>query len=489
MSFYNAYAQYKKVPVYFNGHIETDRDSVLLKVVLTKNFITGQGEGENIFINVPVNTDGSFQLLLPTIHHVGRLILYDGFTNNSLFVYQLVEPGDSIFIDAKIHDQTDPTYFTANFNGRGVGKYTCSEKLKGIKNTPIHREKNGQRIMLVSDSILEKKLEILDEFKNQLSLTAYQIIKADIIGDVYNSSLSSICGDQFSGVLSGTLTAAEMKEKKQLFDAFIANSSTKGVPEKMLSLSGNYTEFLVKKAQINLAFQHVGNNFGIKELYTYLRNNYTGEIREKLLVYCLMARDVYEDMAADEFTALLDDAVKLVKAEWLKEPVLKLRNARGKGAVAFDFTLPADSSNNQVKLSDLRGKVLLVDAWAYQCTACNFFARIFHERIYSQLRNNPDFKVVSIMLDPSNKEGYMRRLRNEGGTTYTYPDYINLFGGKGVEVGRNMASHYAINSWPFVFLIDKKGRIYSSTIPFFTEPNSPNIEKLLTLIKQALSES
>jgi hypothetical protein len=67
---------------------------------------------------------------------------------------------------------------------------------------------------------------------------------------------------------------------------------------------------------------------------------------------------------------------------------------------------------------------------------------------------------------------------------YTYPDYINLFGGKGEENGRMLENHYYITSYPFILLIDKKGKIFSSSIPFPYDDTTA--EKLRALINQAL---
>jgi peroxiredoxin len=189
------------------------------------------------------------------------------------------------------------------------------------------------------------------------------------------------------------------------------------------------------------------------------------------------------------YTKCLKDGTGLIKTPWIKRPVTNYLRSRGKGMSAFNFSLPADSSGRIVKLSDFKGKVILLDMWAYNCTGCYLFNNVFHKMVFPIFKNNPDFAVVSVMADESTKSSYMDRLRGKGGVTMTSSDYTNLFGGKGQVMGRAMEQHYVISGYPAIFLIDKSGKIYSSTLPYFNESDSPNVQKLIEVIKKALTES
>jgi hypothetical protein len=136
--------------------------------------------------------------------------------------------------------------------------------------------------------------------------------------------------------------------------------------------------------------------------------------------------------------------------------------------------------------------VVLLDIWGYQCTGCTEFTQAFHKAVYPLFKDDSNFRVVSILASLTPYSLYMYRLRNtpqpglEKYSIYTYADYINLFGGKGEDEGRMMARHYNIAAFPFVVLIDRQGRIYSSTVPFFTDTQSENVAKMVNLIKEAL---
>jgi len=495
ISFGNIYSQKGQKDVHFYGHVNTDRDSVQLKAFFAKNFVFGQGYAENIFLDIPVDNNGNFHFELPPIDHIGRINFYDKYSSSTLFSCQIVEPGDSVGMTVTIHDSSEPYYMKAEVWGKGSSKYECTQALKRINNKyRISAAKDVNDCLKVSDSILNENLLVLDKFRPELSTTAFGILKADIIGDIYNYTLLAepICGDKFDGVLSKTISKKELLKKRKAFGDFIAKISISNIqiPDELVSLSSSYVNFLYIKAECELVFSRRGERFEFNELYKKLRGDFKGMLREKLLTYCFAYPDMhnfFEYCDADDYTACLHDASSLIKTPWLKQYMTDLLKARGKGEPAFEFIFPADSTFNEISLSSLKGRVLLLDMWGYSCTACHLFANALHEKVYPLFKGDSNFAIVSIMPTGS-RAAYMRRLRGEGGVKYTFPEYINLFGGDSGSLGEQMERHYNINAWPFILLVDKKGQIYSSTIPFFIDANSPNVEKLIDLIKKALAD-
>jgi len=67
------------------------------------------------------------------------------------------------------------------------------------------------------------------------------------------------------------------------------------------------------------------------------------------------------------------------------------------GATAPDFTLPTLGVMGPVKLSSLRGKIVLVDFWASWCAPCRE-AMPQYEKLYYQARHD-DFEIVAVNLD------------------------------------------------------------------------------------------
>ena len=493
----------KEKPAYFYGHISSNLDTIRLKVGFYRDHITGGGKELQQF-DVSVDKDGEFHFVLPEMQHIGRFFIVDAFSNNALFPeYQIVEPGDSIYIEAAIHDQSNmsDSNFMANFRGIGASKYNCIQALKSCKDNvgSLPWNTDIKSAIIGYDVLLAKKMATLNMFSSGMSPIVYEILKTDIAATLGTQALYSICGYEYSGIFSADISLTELNRRKDAFDRFIMHINHASASGNILILSSDYPRFLLEQTKCKLTFKNRGTNFGFKEMYEELKAKYNGLLREKVLAFYLLSDDqlagFFGGCTPDDYTYCLKDALRIIKTNWLALPVNHLLNTRGKGAVAFNFTLPADSSGHKVSLSDLKGKVQLIDIWSYRCTGCTLFSQVFHKKIFPLFKDNPNFKVVSIMVGDTDKERYMFRLRRKADAfgeqyaTYTYTDYINLFGGRGEPGGDALQKHYNIIAFPFLLLIDKNGNIYSSTIPFFTEQNSPNVEKLVQLIKNALAGS
>lgn len=468
--------------VYIAGQITNNTDSLQLVLGYWTNFITGMGK-EYTSLPIPV-TKGSFSFKISAPDHPFRLQMADALSSYSLFGSdQIAEAGDSVYVSANLQDQQEYSEenFKGYFKGRGAGKYNCIQALKLISDERLRNTGISQNdAMLIADSLIEVKTGVLSRFKGQITPTVYQIIYADIIG---NTKYAFLKTHKMVNKLPDT------SGPNSRGNNFLSDIS--GIPESVLALSTGYVQFLYEKSkqQIQSGPQ---NEQRLSNLYDKIKSKYSGKLREMLVANCLLSDlDItyWFPAETEEYTKCLKDALSYTRTDWIKEPLEKTLHTRGKGAPAFNFTLPADSSGNYISLSDLKGKVVLLDMWGYICTGCYRFANAFHQKIFPKFKDNADFAVVSIMLDPNaGMKSYQKRLRWEAGPKYTFPEYINLYAGKGQEMGRAMEEHYNVLSLPFILLIDKQGRIYSATMPFMDNPDSPNAEKIISLIQNALNE-
>gem|GEM_PF-2101695 len=481
---YNLFAtdKAKDKAVFISGRISTNTDSVRLFIGFWDHFITGQGK-EYSTRYVQVDKSGKFELKLPPIKHPYRLHIEDALSNNILFDRnQIAEPGDSVYIIGKIRDQQQfsEENFTAKFEGKGAAKYNCYQALKLVDDVVLRmvQQTTADRVRK-ADSLINVKERILSGYKKDISDEVYQIMSADLIGNIKYTVLATEAGGNGAS-----------KENNELLNAFLARRPS--IPDQILAQSVGYIQFLYLKAKQEVITANHGKPYGMKQLYHKLKTEYSGRLREQLVAgYLLNELEVgvarQEDI--DAYTYCLRDAVSMTETQWLKSPLEKLLKTKGKGAPAFNFTLPVDTTAKFLSLSDLKGKVVLIDMWSYICTGCYRFAGAFHEKVYPKFKEK-DFKVVSIMLDRfAGKTQYKGRLRGEKGPAYTFPEYINLYGGKDEHVGRQIEEHYNIGAFPAILLIDKQGRIFSATVPFFDGPDSENVDKLIELIEKALAQS
>lgn len=474
----STYAIEHNKPCNFSGKIISDQGTPKLQIVFFENYITGFGN-EFLPRNIPVSKNGLFQFSIPKIDHPGRLLIQDIVSGSVFCDFQIVNPGDNIYVKIDIRNNK----VNIKFSGKGSAKYECINLISQINQDTIYQEKNINKRIKLADSIMLLKYGILERYKSRISPNIVQIIKADVSGDIENLVIGPL-------IISETVPYEEKVRAKGEFDIYNQTANGKlSFSDYNLTLSPKYIRFLYTKIKLELGFDNLDKEFEFKDIYNKIRRNYSGVLRERLLCFCILNPDVqYTLQCSDpnEYTACLKDAVSLIKTRAYHKIIHQELITRGKGSKAFDFEFAADSPGKQVHLSDFNGKVVLIDMWGYICTGCYLFTNAFHEKIYPEFKDNPNFKVISIMTNGT-KDQYLKRLRRESKPYYTFADYINLYGAGSPATMEYIIKYYNISAMPFLLLIDKKGNIYSSTI--FIDGDKPDkIELLRSTIEKALAE-
>ena len=384
----------------------------------------------------------------------------------------IAEPGDSIVM-FNLGKTTEVSFY-----GRGVAKYQCRSELD--KKTAFI----NFLPYISSDSF--GQLPILESYKKRMSLQAYHIMKADIVGqylldhyrkNIYKQFGNSDVGMRYDPILKKYDTSRLSGDKLKQYKDMSSHIPSINIDPKDLALSMFYTNFLVQKTIIDDRFLD-GN---LSEVYYNIKRNYKGELRDQLLTSYL-SDNLSRLGDGDVGTKLLTDALSIVKIPYCQIQLNELLSKGGKGMPAYNFSLP-DVKGNIIKLTDFKGKIVFMDFWYTGCSNCVHYYEDVLSKVETLFKNNPSVVFITINIDKS-KEDWLKALRGELIYRYTSSDAINL--NTGVE-GQDapIFKFYNIQGCPRPLLIDKQGKIFSNS---YGELRGGGVEKLVETINRALAK-
>ena len=154
-----------------------------------------------------------------------------------------------------------------------------------------------------------------------------------------------------------------------------------------------------------------------------------------------------------KYQTMVADMKKAMAEQMQREQAMAVNEANlaeGNAAPEFSGSTP---DGNQIALSSLKGKIVLLDFWASWCKPC----RIENPNVVKlyQKYSKKGFEILGVSLDET-QDAWVKAIQQDG---LTWKHCSDLKGWKS-----GIALKYNVNAIPATFLLDKEGKIIAKNL-------------------------
>lgn len=417
-------------------------------------------------------TNGDFKIEINSNSPYSYFRFRAVFIPSQMFDLYLIQPGDSIHMEIK---QFDNVLFTGkgseklnyqNFASKILNDaqfFTKTDSIKygNIGRTQMWIQKNYDGIKICLDS-LDKLRELYDE-------TTLEILSVNTLSAFNYSYVENV-----TGIYPFVGHSEKMDILSQLELLLLQYQMSPITNKTILKYTPAYRNLIY---HTQLYFSRLllnGKRIGaakISHTYSEFRNRYRGNLRD-ILVTALL---IHQNRDTDALL-VAEDALTFMQNPNSVKTVRDFVSTRKPGQPAFNFSFETEKGQS-VNLSDLKGKLIVIDTWYYGCTNCVNLAKTLSPVVHKYSKSK-DVIFLSVNVDRKKDQflkGIKSELYGEKGVFYVWT--------KGNGVFDPFIKHYQYFGYPNLLIIGKDGNVIS------TNPSQNgyySAEKIEEIIKQNL---
>lgn len=439
--------------------------------LVIRRVVTANTQGKEELVKVAINQKGFFNVKISIDDSLSYLAFafedkkpgskqgllkntLGGASQSTLKEVYLFQAGDSVSVVIK---PTVRPYFW----GKGSDRLNCESKLyeieaihPGLELSDMHlKQDKYQWFALRQDAMdfsIRMRLRLLQAYQPVLPPLIYKMLHADAINFVVYRFFSSVInGPNFD--LTTFMYPKEMildvytKSKQYLaMDTDTAVTARSGYGADLV-FRKDMLKHLLEEPEIKDRSQFAG------QTYAYIKKNYSGELRDKLLLifFETMGRHFsaeVKNLAGDALSSMAPNKYARTLQTW-----------RESQYSAYPFTL-YDAKQKVYKLSDYKGKLVVMDFYFSKCGPCIELAKAM-KPIHQEYANRKDIVFITVSTDE--KAVFMQTLATG---VFTDEQTVNLYT-NGNGMADPLIKQYDFKGFPRMLVIGKDGTLITSSPP------------------------
>ena len=190
-----------------------------------------------------------------------------------------------------------------------------------------------------------------------------------------------------------------------------------------------------------------------REKLATLTNGFLKSNDNVILAYTMLSNIEMRDLGFREtkniYASMGEGAKNTHCGAIIKERIERMEKTVG-GALAPDFTLP-DLDGNPVTMSEVKGKIKIIDFWASWCGPCRMNNPAL-KKIYEEFHSK-GLEIIGVSLD-NRKAGWQKAIEKDG------LNWINVSSLKGWDC--EVVRLYNVSGVPALFILNENNRIIAT---------------------------